>query len=306
MYSSLKLLNFVLQRILAILGYDPGKKSVAISYEPKHREILSNALGLSISISNSMIESHMVNLHAVIVGLINKHTHGVSNNMQKNFGLALCFMGEFLLCSGRPSFVDARAIGVVSQVKDGDNPASLILVETLLGLDFVFLGGKSQQFPGSPLSLQIWLMERLDMIAKPTVANYGPSNFLSKIVLKTKCQTESDWVKFLNKKSSISIRWDCYWWKCPPPLLWSPRLDHIFLVGLRKATFYKANRILRQFQYEQGMPARYVSKFAVWMEGGCYSTPFYCNFGRVSHSYLITITVFFLNPKKKKKKVIAQ
>ena len=65
---------------------------------------------------------------------------------------------------------------------------------------------------------------------------------------------DSDWVKLLSKKSSASIRWNCYWWKCPPPLLRSPGSDHIFIIGLRRATFYKANRLLRQFQYEQGMP----------------------------------------------------
>ena len=74
-----------------------------------------------------MIEGQMVNLHVVFSRLINKRTHEVTNNMQKNFGLTLCFVGEFLLCSRRPGFVDARDIGIVSQVKDGDNPASLIL-----------------------------------------------------------------------------------------------------------------------------------------------------------------------------------
>ena len=102
--------------------------------------------------------------------------------------------------------------------------------------------------------MQIWLMERLNMIATPTIADHGPSNFLSRTVLKTEYQTKSDWVKFLNKKSSVSIRWNCYWWKCPPPLLWSLRSDHIFIVGLRKETFYKVDRLLRQFQYKQGMP----------------------------------------------------
>ena len=62
-------------------------------------------------------------------------------------------MGKFLLGSGRLGFVDAQAIGIVSQIKDGDNLASLILAETLLGLDFVFDGGKSQNFLGSPLTL---------------------------------------------------------------------------------------------------------------------------------------------------------
>ena len=35
--------------------------------------------------------------------------------------------------------------------------------------------------------------------------------------------------------------------------MWSLGLDHIFIVGLRRETFYKADRLLRQFQYEQGM-----------------------------------------------------
>jgi len=141
--------------------------------------------------------------------------------------------------------VDARAISIMSQVKDGDNLVSLILVETLLGLDSIFLGGESQNFLGNPLTLQIWLMEILDMIGMPTIVDYGPGNFLNLTVLKTKCQTESNWVKFLNKKSSVLIRWNCYWWKCPPPLLRSPGLDHIFIVGLRREIFYKADRLLR-------------------------------------------------------------
>ena len=48
------------------------------------------------------------------------------------------------------------------------------------------------------------------MIARPTTSNCGPSSFLSRAVIKTKCQTESDCVKFLNKKSSTSIQWNCY------------------------------------------------------------------------------------------------
>ena len=69
----------------------------------------------------------------------------------------------------------------MSQIKDGDSPVSLILAETLPGLDVVFHGGESQNFLGSPLTLQIWLMERLDLIARPT-SNYGPSNFLSRTI----------------------------------------------------------------------------------------------------------------------------
>ena len=85
--------------------------------------------------------------------------------------------GRTLLCSRRHDFVDAQAISVTNQMKDCDILVSLILVETLLGLDVVFHGGETQNFLGSPLTLQIWLMERLDMIAKPTTSNYGPRRF---------------------------------------------------------------------------------------------------------------------------------
>ena len=64
-------------------------------------------------------------------------------------------VGKLLICSGRHNFVDARAISVVNQIKDGDNPVSLILAETLLGLDVVFHGGETQIFLGGPLTLQI-------------------------------------------------------------------------------------------------------------------------------------------------------
>jgi len=40
----------------AILGYNPSKKSIVVSCDPKHREFLSDAQGLPASITSSMIE----------------------------------------------------------------------------------------------------------------------------------------------------------------------------------------------------------------------------------------------------------
>ena len=54
-----------IEEFSAILGYDPSKKSVAISCDPRHKESLFDALGLPTSITDSMIEGHMVNLHAI-------------------------------------------------------------------------------------------------------------------------------------------------------------------------------------------------------------------------------------------------
>ena len=97
----------IVEEFSAILGYDLGKKSVVVSCDPRHKESLSDTLDLPTSLTNSMIEGHMVNLHAIISQLIDKCTYGVTDNMQKNFGLALCFVGELFLCSRRHSFVGA-------------------------------------------------------------------------------------------------------------------------------------------------------------------------------------------------------
>ena len=70
-----------IEEFSAILGYDLDKKSVVVSYDPTHMEILSGALGLPTLVTSSMIKGHMVNLHAIVSRLINKRTHGVIGNM---------------------------------------------------------------------------------------------------------------------------------------------------------------------------------------------------------------------------------
>ena len=70
-----------IEEFFAILGYNPSKNSVAVSCDPRHKESLFDALGLTTFITNSMIEGHMVNLCTIISQLIDKHTYGVTNNM---------------------------------------------------------------------------------------------------------------------------------------------------------------------------------------------------------------------------------
>ncbi|KAL0008256.1 hypothetical protein SO802_009758 [Lithocarpus litseifolius] len=49
-----------IEEFFAILGYDPSKKFIAVSCDPKHWESLSDTLGLPTSITSSMVEGHMV------------------------------------------------------------------------------------------------------------------------------------------------------------------------------------------------------------------------------------------------------
>ncbi|KAK9996765.1 hypothetical protein SO802_021451 [Lithocarpus litseifolius] len=50
----------IIEEFSAILGYDPSKKFVAVSCDPRHKESLSNAFSLPTSITSSMIEGHMI------------------------------------------------------------------------------------------------------------------------------------------------------------------------------------------------------------------------------------------------------
>ena len=72
-----------IEECYAILGYDPSKKSIAISCDPRHREYLSDGLGLPTSITNSMIEGHMMNLRVILSRLINKRPYGVTEICRK-------------------------------------------------------------------------------------------------------------------------------------------------------------------------------------------------------------------------------
>ena len=80
-----------IEEFSAILGYDPSKKSVAVSCDSRHRESLFDALTFPTSITSSMVEGHMVNLRAIVSRLINKRTYGVTDNMQKK-----CWLGPML------------------------------------------------------------------------------------------------------------------------------------------------------------------------------------------------------------------
>ena len=59
-------------------------------------------------------------------------------------------MGKFLLGSGRLGFVDAQAIGIVSQIKDGDNPASLIMAKPFYDWILYFKVESHKTFLGVP------------------------------------------------------------------------------------------------------------------------------------------------------------
>ena len=82
-----------IEEFSAILGYDPSKKSVVVSCDPRHKESLSDALSLPTSITDSIIEGHMVNFFP-ISRPIDKRTYGVTDNMQKKLRFGFMHAGK--------------------------------------------------------------------------------------------------------------------------------------------------------------------------------------------------------------------
>ena len=87
-------LCLTIEEFFAIMGYDPSRKSIAVSCDLRHKESLSDAFGLPTSITDSMIEGYMVNLRAIISRLIDKHTYGVTDNMQKKLRFGFMHAGK--------------------------------------------------------------------------------------------------------------------------------------------------------------------------------------------------------------------
>ena len=63
-------LCLTIEEFSAILGYDPSKKSIAVSCDPRHKVSLSDALSLPTSITDIMIKGHMANFRTIIYRLI--------------------------------------------------------------------------------------------------------------------------------------------------------------------------------------------------------------------------------------------
>ena len=80
----------------------------------------------------------------------------------------------------------------------------------------------------------------------PPAGKYEPKQYFGRKLVRFDCESGKDWVLFFSERTAATIRWDCYWLGCPPPLLRSPDWDHIFLAGLtrlRKSSSYKGERL---------------------------------------------------------------
>ena len=162
--------------------------------------------------------------------------------------LSFCLYAQFLLISP-DKMGDIQIAHIMEQVEEGANPFSVILAETLIGLDSAKEGGKFQE---SPLLLQIWLKEKLSLIMPPAnPLRFKPRQWKSRSLQHPEpVMTGPKWHEFLSTRSDDKIQWHCSWWQ----------LSHVTreffghcvpLAGLYFTSFYTPSRLYRQYGLEQ-------------------------------------------------------
>ena len=241
------------EEFTAILGCDIDARPAVPSCEPKYQNRLSSLMRIPLKEVVPLLDGQWVDVQKMIDKFMPMEVRTLHQSRSKCFALAFCLLSEFLLFTGDHGFADARVADIVHEAENEKNIVPIVLAETFHGLD-ALSNQETLLFHGSPLLLQFWLMDHLSLVLPPTMSPYGPEHYRGRSLKRTSCVTEQDWIKHLKEKSSASILWHCSWWGCQNPRLRSSGWDHLFLMGLRKASFYKGDRLLRQFDLEPKVP----------------------------------------------------
>ncbi|GMY38586.1 hypothetical protein FCV25MIE_33830 [Fagus crenata] len=210
-----------IEEFSAILDIDQHLPFAVPVLKRSYHETLCEVLGLPLPIVMKMLESRGLNL-------------------------------RLLLEEAQTKMLESQPF--IPQLLQGKSIVPIILAETLNGLDAV-VRGETSILLGSPLVLQLWLMDRLALVAPPTVAIYKPKHYKTRSLTRPDLQSEKDFLVELCRRTGKHIRWSCPWWQCGLPILRSPGRDHVSVFGLGSNSFYRGDRVFRQFGLRQHIPA---------------------------------------------------
>ncbi|KAI8563783.1 hypothetical protein RHMOL_Rhmol03G0135700 [Rhododendron molle] len=114
-------------------------------------QTLSEKLGISKNASKSLTEGRALNI-----------PHLINQFRGNRFALCLCLLATFLLLQpdGQAS---SLLVSVAAQIDDHKDVSPMVLAETLMGLDAMY-DGQTNVFGGSPLFLQLWLCDKLNLL----------------------------------------------------------------------------------------------------------------------------------------------
>ncbi|KAF5933517.1 hypothetical protein HYC85_029688 [Camellia sinensis] len=132
----------------------------------------------------------------------------------------------------------------------GKSCIAMTLAETLMGLDAIYRR-ETTRFAGSSLLLQVWLMDKLQVVDSCPAYSARGYFFRQRLV---DASDERWWFDWMCNLSADRIAWRCPWLNLPAMSYSMSRLIGIQLIGLTHCVFYFPFRFLRQFGHDQICP----------------------------------------------------
>ncbi|XP_028110312.1 uncharacterized protein LOC114308827 isoform X3 [Camellia sinensis] len=146
-----------------------------------HTRALEQMCGLSFNEAKSLAHDGELDIPSLI-----RRFSGIRNRRDllwqgyRQHALCLCLLAHYLLAPS-VSGVSIRLIEVAQRLKEGRSCIGLALAETLMGLD-AFHWRETFWFAGSPLLLQVWLMDKLKVVDPCSECSVRSYFFCSQLV----------------------------------------------------------------------------------------------------------------------------
>ena len=249
------------EEIAAIGGWDPDDvPAIPLSsqgYKNKFRDLL----GLTKAEVDRYVTSKGVRMFDFVDRFINRNDPTISYVARRRaFGFCLLHCYIFQGHVDKEMRGDPLFLNLVEQLELRKSPACLCLGEIILGLDNR-KANRELPYLGSPIILQIWLMERLRLIEPPVNM---PGYRARSIAMRTRLymvdftRVCNYWENKLKSEGGPLIRWIVPWWHLRS-LTGVSSLDptrSIRIPGLEFMVCIFPERLLRQVGLKQKIPRR--------------------------------------------------
>ncbi|GMP98804.1 hypothetical protein CsSME_00046546 [Camellia sinensis var. sinensis] len=164
-----------------------------------HVQTLGRMCGLTMYDARSLICDGMLDILSLIHRFSDTGDHG-DHYWQGFRRHALCFGGS-----------SVQLIEVALGLKEGKSCIAMTLAETLMGLD-AFYRRETTRFAGSPLLLQVWLMDKLQVVDSCPAYSARGYFFRQRLV---NALDEGWWFDWMYSLSADRIAWRYPWLNLP-------------------------------------------------------------------------------------------
>ncbi|KAI8568250.1 hypothetical protein RHMOL_Rhmol02G0184000 [Rhododendron molle] len=205
-------------------GFGSGEVIIPPVRESAYR-VLVAALGLSDNAARYLVRNGHLN-----------DLRDMTYQTRRMIALCMCLLAAYLLVPSAGHASSALA-SVVVQVEARKDVIPMVLAETLIGLD------------------KIWLCDKVNVLTIPPSNWAYEARLLSQRCFEFEDRSRAEWVDFLRRRRAETIAWRCRWLDLPPMTVHYMGPQWVVLAGLGAFTFYIPYRIQRQLGLRQEGPA---------------------------------------------------